>query len=217
MIPLRRRDRKGAARFERVARPSNRYNRCVESPSREMSTHLESSESTSRGGGPLRLRRVRFQVRTLLIAPIVLAALLLVAFPKLVSGDFVEATITSVEDYGSGIVIKMDAWQSSQTGWGASLNYGPFFGVGISSERIHHCSDFIPTWPKHELITINLSFNSSKLPKRANNRMDVVRVGEHEVLRIDVHQPATIAQATSLTGEQGKCTFEVSLGDRLGL
>jgi hypothetical protein len=42
--------------------------------------------------------RARFRLRTLLLLPLVVAALLLIAFPKLRTGDYVEATVVSIED-----------------------------------------------------------------------------------------------------------------------
>jgi hypothetical protein len=183
----------------------------------QMVTQSENSEHAS-GTPPVRAwRRVRFRLWMLLLAPLFVAILLLICFPKLLTGDFVEVTVVSIENYGSGFVIKMDAWESSRTGWGASLNYGPNTGLGTSSESLPHWSHFIPSWPKHTLITVNLGLNVDNLRPEAGNPMDVLTIKQGETFRVRPSHPFTIATAKSVGGERGKCIFEASRGSRLGL
>jgi hypothetical protein len=182
-----------------------------------MSTHSQyigAKESTLRHRP---WRRVRFRLWALLLAPAIVAMLLLVIFPKLLTGDFVEGKVVSIEESGSGFVIKLDVWTSSQTGWGTSLQYGPFSSLGTSSEPLPHWSHFIPTWPRHELITINLGLNRDKLSLIVSNPIDAILIKQGDTFLARPIHRVPIATAKTVDGKRGECVLKVSRGSRLGI
>jgi hypothetical protein len=161
--------------------------------------------------------RPHFPLKALLFAPIVVTMLLFIAVPKLLTGDFVEITVTSIKEDGRGFLIEMDAWVSSGTGFGIDTDYGPFSQMGITNKRLRHWTRLISTWPEHYLVTIDLRVNRDKLPKAMGDPISMVRVTEGESVRGKVGEPIAVAFGKSVDGEQGKCVLEVSRGSRLGL
>ncbi len=162
-------------------------------------------------------RRIRFRLSTLLLAPLLVVLLLAACFPKMFTGDVIKLTVSSIEDYGSGVAIKLDAWESSKTGWGATLSYGPFTSLGTSSESLPHWSDFIPTWPKHTLITVNLGLNANKLPPEVKTPAKALSIRQGQTFQVRPGHSIVFAKAKSTDGQVGSCTFEASAGNRLGL
>jgi hypothetical protein len=161
--------------------------------------------------------RPHFRLRTLLLAPLLVTILLFVIFPKLITGDFVDATVASIRESGSSLTIEFDVWSSSRTSFGTELSYGPFSSSGFSSRRIPQWGRLLSTWPEHYLVTINLGVNRKKLPTDMTSTLSLVKLGEREFFHIDVDHPVIVAAGKSNDGQQGKCTFKVSGGSRLGL
>jgi len=105
--------------------------------------------------------RARFGLRTLLLLPVVVAAILLIAFPKLLTGDFVEATVVSIENKNGTVHIEMDARISSGTSQGATL-YGGYFGtLVVSGKPRPDWTDIIPTWPRNETLLVSLGIRDN--------------------------------------------------------
>lgn len=152
--------------------------------------------------------RVRFRLRTLLLLPVVAAAILLIAFPKLLTGDFVEATVVSIENQNGRVHIEMDAQISSGTTWGATL-YGGYFGpLTVSSKSRSDWTDIIPTWPRHEtlLIDLGIRLNSSS---ETSDPMSMLAVKQGVTYRITASKPLEFAPQS--------CRMKVWRGGRLGL
>jgi hypothetical protein len=163
-----------------------------------------STESTLTRGAWLRLR---FRLRTLLLLPVVAAALLLVAFPKLLTGDFVEATVVSIEENADRVRIQLDARISSGTLWRATIfPKGAFGGLGVSGNSQPHWTRLIPTWPKHETLLLNLRRRDKSLAA-ASDPMLTIRQGE--TYRVTPRQPLDVARDS--------CQMKVPRGSRLGL
>jgi len=160
--------------------------------------------------------RVRFRLRTLLLLPVVVAALLLVAFPKLITGDFVKFRVASIDESHGSVTIEMDARVSSGTGWGATneLNGG---GLGVSGRSQSHWTHFIPTWPRHKTIIVNIRFNIDRLPPDTDILGDVLVIQRGTSYHVTPGQRFDLARTQNVDGERGSCWFEVSRGSRLGL
>jgi len=160
--------------------------------------------------------RVRFGMRTLLLLPLIVTVLLLVLFPKLMTGDFVQATVVSVENTGNGFAITLDAHVSSSTGYGETLSFGPFNSLGTSGHTLRHWTSIIPTWPRHELIVVNLGLREDALPPGVDDPAELIKITPGSTYRVTPGQPLTIAAATT-NGHRGGCSLRVTPGNRLGL
>ena len=160
--------------------------------------------------------RVRFRLRTLLLLPVVVAVLLRIAFPKLITGDFVEATIASINEQGDGVTIEMDARVSAGTGWGATnaLHGGALVLGGQPQSR---WTDVIPTWPKRMTILVNLRYNRANLWPKPNSLTELLVIEVGETYRVTPGEPLSIARARYINGKVGECRFESTRGSRLGL
>ena len=153
--------------------------------------------------------RFRFRLRTLLLIPVVASALLLVALPKLLTGDFVEATVVSIENSDGRIRIEMDARISSGTGWGGTILRGGLFGtLGVSGESRPHWTRLIPTWPKYETLVVNLGIRDKSLTE-TRDPMDMLTIQQDETYRVTPGQPLEFAP--------NSCRLKVWHGSRLGL
>jgi len=161
--------------------------------------------------------RPQFRLKTLLLAPILVIALLFVIFPKLISGDVVDATVVSIKESGDSLVIEFDVWASSHTSFGTESSYGPFTSFGMSSERRASSGRLLSTWPEHYLCRINIGVNRKKLPTDMKSALSLVKVNEGERVHISVDQPVIVAIGKNIAGQEGKCTFKVQKGSRLGL
>jgi hypothetical protein len=153
-------------------------------------------------------RRFRFRLRTLLLIPVVASVLLFLTFPKLLTGDFVEARVVSIESDGSDVRIRLDARISSGTGWGTTLYGGSFGSCVVGSKSQSHWSQIIPTWPKHKFIHIKLGLRSDRLAEKTNPE-GMLAIQQGMTYRVTTGQPLELAP--------NSCRFHVRRGSRFGL
>jgi hypothetical protein len=138
----------------------------------------------------------------------IVVAILLIAFPKLVTGDFVEATVVSIGNNGGNVIIEMDARISSGTGWGTTLSSGPFGGLSTYSRSAGHRARLLPTWPKHKTIFVTLTVRNNQMLER-NAFEELLTVRQGTSYRVTPDRPLEIAP--------GNCRFSVRPGNRFGL
>jgi hypothetical protein len=153
-------------------------------------------------------RRFRFRLRTFLLAPLIVVALLLIAFPKLITGDFVKATVRSIENDGASVRIEMDALISSGTGWGATLRSGAIFGtLGTGGNSEPHWTQIIPTWPRRQSIIINLGLR--KAPPGIHNGNSILMIKQGTSYHVTTDKPLWLARDS--------CELKLVPGSRTGL
>ena len=160
--------------------------------------------------------RFRFRLRTLLIAPLVVVALLLAAFPKLVTGDFLEVDVISIENVGNGTLqIELATTISSGTAWRAvmEMDGGPFRSMGTTGKR---WTGTIPTWPKHNSIVVELVVSRDRLPPKIDDIQDVIIINDEDTYDVTPNLSLVVARAEDVNGNEGSCRLEVVPGNRLG-
>jgi hypothetical protein len=152
--------------------------------------------------------RVRFRLRTLVLLPVVVAALLLIAFPKLLTGDFVKATVVSIEHHDGEVRIVMDARISRGTTQGATL-YGGYFGTLVVSNKSRpDWTDIIPTWPRHETLLVNLGIRDNSAAEMGDPTA-MLTIQQGETFHVTPGHPFDLAP--------NSCQMKVWRGSRLGL
>jgi hypothetical protein len=182
-----------------------------------MPTNSEEPPVPAQNGAPVHAtHRLRFRLRTLLFAPLVVAILLAVIFPKLMTGDFVQLTVVSIKNYDSRIVIELESVSSSDTSWGIPMSHIPFSSISVGSEPRPHWTDFMGTWPKRELITINLALKRTKMPGNVDDPMELINVKRGETYRVTPSNSLIIAKTRSAARQQRECVIEVDYGNRFG-
>lgn len=159
--------------------------------------------------------RVRFRLRTLLIAPLVVAALLLIAFPKLVTGDFLKVEVKSIEKSETGYLrIELATTISSGTGWQADIGGGTLNSLACSGQS---WTRTIPTWPKRSSLTVTLGVSRDGLPPEMDDVQDVLTINVGDTYRLTPDQPLDLARVKGVNGTEETCRFEVVRENRLGL
>ena len=158
--------------------------------------------------------RLRFGLRTLLLAPVVVVTLLLCAFPKLLTGDYADVTVTDIHVGEGAVLIKMEASYSAGTGLGASLSGGGAFGsLGFSGDG----ANVIPTWPKHGHVEVNLQLRDRPMRQPRCDPRDLLAVTVGETYHLTSDEPLTIAAARTDEDPHDQCVMQITSGSRLGL
>ena len=170
-----------------------------------------------------RSRRFRFSLRTLLLAPILVGALLLCVFPKIVTGDYANVTITNIRGSGRNLRIEMATTRSAGTGIGAEIPDVDSLGILVSGSDCRGWfptwPGWIPTWPRHgrTSITFTLGFLGNDDARGAHGNLAsllAVRIGE--TYCVTRGAPLKLLVAQEGLGRRDQCTLRVSRGSRLG-
>lgn len=138
------------------------------------------------------------------------------AFPKLITGDFIEVTIVSIDEHDNSVTIEMDARISSKTTWGATnaLHGG---ALGVSGKTQSHWTHLIPTWPRRQSIIINVRVSRARLPQETASLADVLLIQQGDVYYVTPNSPLDLIRTRFANGKEGRCWFEASRGSRLGM
>jgi hypothetical protein len=146
-------------------------------------------------------------MRTLLLLPLLVAASLLVAFPKLVTGDFIDVTVDSVDEVEQAITFGITIRSSNETG--CALSHGTAmrgtWGDRISSGE--NDKPLLPTWPTKEKREFYIGIKAAELPGALpiKDLKSIVRVEVGHTYRVTPGHPLTMAAVNRDSGKQCVC------------
>lgn len=161
----------------------------------------------------LKWPRLRFGLRSLLLLPIVTTALLLLSFPKLLTGDYLEVTVKDVQDDDGRLRFDLETTMSSGTGFRLTYRDAPIEGFHFEGD----ITNTIPTWSKRGPLMIRLIFQPDVLLRSTELVCDVATVKPGETFHVTPDHPLTLAILRLSNGAHVKCLLQIHSESRLGL